>query len=697
MAVPGGGELQRRATACYAQLLALPRRLRRVLQRKLALPLAGVALLLALAQGLGQAATIVVDGTTCTLVDAIKAANTDTAQGGCPAGSGADVLVLEPAGSTVTLTRVDNTTYDPTGLPVVRSVVTIAGQGGTIRREPSAPAFRLLAVNDSGDLTLQDVTVTGGAIVGGYHDSGAVLNRNGTVTIQGSTISGNSRDGVLNLSEDDGHATMTLTQSTISGNSGTGVLNLGEYGGHATMTLTQSTISGNSGTGVQNMTYHGAADVTVIQSHIADNRGRGVSNVAFALKDNDHASATLIQSTISGNTAGGVKNDGGYEAYATMTLTQSTIAGNTASYGGGVLNYYGSLTLTDSTISGNTAGHGGGVFNDLGSVRLTHSTIADNTATDRGGGVVNSAGYSYYRGAWLTLTDSTISGNTAVVGGGVVNAGYEDDSSVTATLIQSTITGNTATTHGGGLYNVRSTLTLTTSIVAINRGGDCRNSADDALITSEGYNLDSDSSCKLTAPTDRPGVDPRLGPLQDNGGPTFTQALLPGSPALDAIPWGAKGCGTTLISDQRWQARPQPAGGACDIGAYEMAVSGQPLSGWVTGLTPHTVVCQNVSTGQAVTLSDPASPWDCEAAGLEVRAGDRVALRVHGSMAKGATDVGGAVVGMAPSSAGCTNLTAGQQVAFQHMVGATAGSCVTAGLVVHPGDLIQISVQGAAE
>jgi hypothetical protein len=148
--------------ACYAQLRALPRRMRRALQRKLALPLAGVALLLALGQGLSQAATIIVDGTTCTLVDAITAANIDAPQGGCPAGSGADTLVLEPPGSTVTLTHVDNTTYGPTGLPVIHSVITIAGQGGTIARAPGAPAFRLLAVSGSGDLSLQDVTVAGG-------------------------------------------------------------------------------------------------------------------------------------------------------------------------------------------------------------------------------------------------------------------------------------------------------------------------------------------------------------------------------------------------------------------------------------------------------------------------------------------------------------------------------------------------------
>ena len=209
--------------------------------------------------------------------------------------------------------------------------------------------------------------------------------------------------------------------------------------------------------------------------------------------------------------------------------------------------------------------------------------------------------------------------------------------------------------------------------------------------------MDGDTSCQLTAPTDRPGVDPLLGPLQDNGGPTVTHALLPVSAAIDAIPWGTNGCGTTLYHDQRWQARPQPAGGRCDIGAYEVEGAGQPLSGWVTGFTPQTVVCTNVTTGQQVTLSAPASPWDCEAAGLGVTSGDRVSQRGQGPVKTDGADVGGAVVGMVPSSGGCTNLTTGQQVTFQHMVGATAGSCVAAGLVVRPGDSVQMHVQGVAE
>jgi hypothetical protein len=403
----------------------------------------------------------------------------------------------------------------------------------------------------------------------------------------------------------------------------------------------------------------------------ADNFGGGLYNGGIL---------TLIHSTVHATTAifgGGLYNGG------TLTLTHSAVSGNsvTATGTGGGIETDGPLTLTASTVSGNSAPHsnGGGIYSILAPVTLTASTVSGNTAS-YGGGVSN--------GGPLTLTASTISGNTAIRGGGVYSAGP-------LTLTASTISGNTAAT-GGGLYKSWHRLTLTSSIVASNPdGGDCYYERGSS--TSHGYNLDSDGSCHLTAPTDLLGQDPLLGPLQDNGGPTYTQALLPGSPAHDAIPWGVNGCGTALVSDQRWQARPQPAGGPCDIGAYEVEVAGQALSGWVTGLTAHTVVCQNVTTGHAVTRSDPASPWDCEAAGLEVTAGDRVALHVRGPVKQGSTDVDGAVTGMAPSSGGCANLTTEQQVTFQHMKGATAASCVAAGLIIHPGDQVQMHVQGAAE
>ena len=121
------------------------------------------------------------------------------------------------------------------------------------------------------------------------------------------------------------------------------------------------------------------------------------------------------------------------------------------------------------------------------------------------------------------------------------------------------------------------------------------------------------------------------------------------------------------------------------------------LGASVSGIIPHTAVCKNITTEQQVTLSHPASTWDCEAAGLPVSSGDRVAMRVQGTVEESAMDVSGVVSGLAPTSGGCTNLTTGQQVKFQDMRGATAASCAFAGLVVQAGHTVQMSVQGTTE
>ena len=123
-------ELLPRVLGYYARLCALPRRTRRALVRQWQRSLSAIALLLALGQAPALAATIDVDGTNCTLADAIRSANTNTAVGGCTKGSGADTIVL-PTGSTQLLTAVDNTTLGPTGLPVpLRSTAFLGREAG---------------------------------------------------------------------------------------------------------------------------------------------------------------------------------------------------------------------------------------------------------------------------------------------------------------------------------------------------------------------------------------------------------------------------------------------------------------------------------------------------------------------------------------------------------------------------------------
>jgi hypothetical protein len=283
-----GGDLFARFAACYAELRALPRSARRTIQRQLArsselaaiLPeylqqggrrlqhrmawsLAGAALLLALGQGVATAATITVttnnpnvaaDGQ-CSLIEAIVNANNDAATyPDCAAGSGADTIVL-PANANVTLSAVDNTTFGPTGLPLITSRITIEGNGATIARQANASPLRLLTVANSGNLTLQSVTLSGGSSSG----NGGGIENSGILTIKNSTISGNASSFGGGLSNFNG--SLTIENSTISGNSanqGGGIFNSADRPIAGSLTITNSTISGNTantGGGLRNSYY----------------------------------------------------------------------------------------------------------------------------------------------------------------------------------------------------------------------------------------------------------------------------------------------------------------------------------------------------------------------------------------------------------------------------------------------------------
>ena len=266
--------------------------------------------------------------------------------------------------------------------------------------------------------------------------------------------------------------------------------------------------------------------------------------------------------------AGGIYNAG------TLTINNSTISNNFAQFryrgfGGGIYNY-GGLTINNSTVSGNGAILGGGIYN-FGTVTISRSTISGNDASDVFG---DAQGGGIYNEGTLTLNNSTLSGNSAnaprglfchaAYGGGIYSA------SETLTVNNSTLSGNYAENcygvgSGGGIYG---NVSLQNTIVANSSyGGNC-----DGTMTSKGYNLSSDGTCNFNNTGDLNNTDPMLGLLQNNGGPTQTQALLSGSPAIDA--GNPNGCtdgnGKLLKTDQRGLPRPdkEDAGG-CDIGAYE--------------------------------------------------------------------------------------------------------------------------------
>jgi hypothetical protein len=383
-------ELLPRFAAAYRQLRTLPRRVQRLLQRHWKQSLAGLALLLVLGTAPALAATITVTTTTpavnngdgfCSLIEALDNAN-DTTDGNvhadCTAGdpTGADTIVL-PANSTHTLTSVNNSTYDDTGLPVVSSEITIKGNDSRITRDSGAPAFRIFAVNSTGSLTLTQTTISGGSTTG---RGGGVYNYRGTVTVTNSTVSGNSADyggGVNNL-----YSTLTVTNSTVSDNSashrGGGVNNL-----YSTVTVTNSTVSGNSASSVGGGVYNGLhSTLTVTNSTVSGNSADysgGVANRRYSI-------LTVINSTVSGNSTS--HSGGGMDNYrATVTVTNSTVSGNSASVnGGGVATSgtFSTFTLTNSTLSGNSSHFAGGVWNGTNSTLTLARTLVSGNITTMG-------------------------------------------------------------------------------------------------------------------------------------------------------------------------------------------------------------------------------------------------------------------------------------------------------------------------
>jgi predicted outer membrane repeat protein len=221
-----------------------------------------------------MAATIIVDETTCTLVDAVTAANLDAATGGCPAGSGPDTIELTVD---VTLTTVNNHAVDcDNGLPAVMSEITVEGGGFTIDRDAAAPPFRFFAVEANGKLTLNELTLRDGESNDYYH--GGAIGNEGILVIENSTLTDNHvpygwGGAISNCC--DGPQTVTLTNVTISDNTaffyGGAICNMS-----GTVTLTNSILSGNGANLVGGNLYSHNGDFTVANSIIAD-AGIGVN------------------------------------------------------------------------------------------------------------------------------------------------------------------------------------------------------------------------------------------------------------------------------------------------------------------------------------------------------------------------------------------------------------------------------------
>ncbi len=283
--------------------------------------------------------------------------------------------------------------------------------------------------------------------------------------------------------------------------------------------------------------------------------------VAAAIYNENMLNFLTNLNVIGDNPATTVIDGGGSETVVLIGGTTVTLSRLTIRNGdGGISNNQGTLTITNCAIVGNNAFQSGAAINSyFGSVTINNSTVSGNLATNSvvfGGGILNEGS--------MTINNSTITRNTVqgeyAAGGDIYNDG-------TLTINNSTITGGIAANGGGGIYNFGA-VSLQNTIVANNpNGGNCS-----GTFTSNGYNLSSDGTCNFNSTGDLNNTDPNLGPLRNNGGPTKTQALLSGSPAIDA--GNPNGCtdssGNLLKTDQRGKPRPdREDSGGCDMGAYE--------------------------------------------------------------------------------------------------------------------------------
>lgn len=270
-------------------------------------------------------------------------------------------------------------------------------------------------------------------------------------------------------------------------------------------------------------------------------------------------------STVAGNQT--PANGGGIYNVESLSLVRSTISDNQAGMaGGGLLSATGTLTASDSSVSGNQALLGGGVALDNNAqAKLERDTLSGNRAQTFGGGIVNMHGSS------LSLTNVTLSGNSASSGGGIASGNYDEpafpvspaDPSLTAVFV--TLAFNHASTSvGGGFYHTAGSAAFINSLFANNTGTSCS-----GTVTGNG-NLTTDATCSFDGPKNLVNVaDPKIGPLQANGGILLTHALLPGSPAIDA---GIVAGAAIPSQDERGKPRPdsdENGAALVDIGAYE--------------------------------------------------------------------------------------------------------------------------------
>ena len=475
----------------------------------------------------------------CTLADAILAANHDRAEGDCPAGRDADIIIL---------TR--DITLDG-GLPKITSAITIEGEGYTISGDNRHRIF----YNDGGALTINDLTMTKGHVEGDIIRNavitlkattaqpvgGAIVNWQGTVTISDSTFNGNSAEwggAIFNAGE------LSIVSSTFSHNSASVGGAIDNWQG--TVTISDSTFSHNSAD------FGGAFDKK--GGAISNNGELSITNSSFRYNsagfggaiNNGAGELSITNSTFRGNSA---EIGGAIHNWDELSITNSTFSLNSARYSGGAIDNMGELSITNSTFSGNSARYSGGAINNDEELSISSSVFSDNSA-EYGGAIIREDGE-------LSIVNSVFSDNSAEERGGAIYNLKGLSIWKELSIINSTFSGNSAK-YGGAIVNVdKGDLSMVNSIIA-GRGRNACSSV--GKLKRNINNFIQDGSCSPAFKG-----DPMLGELvePEDGSPAYFP-LLAGSPAIDAA--DDEYCPAT---DQIGTERPQGAG--CDIGAIEYA------------------------------------------------------------------------------------------------------------------------------
>ncbi len=438
----------------------------------------------------------------------------------------------------------------------------------------NGPGSLRQALADANDGDTIDFSVTGTIRL----NSGELL-VNKSITISGPgadnlSVDGNANSRVFHISSG---ITVIISGLTITNGNACCIfpddVGGGVYNDHATLTLSTCIVSANA----------------------SDNRGGGIfSDGSFG-----SASVVINDSTFIKNSAfsGGAIFSDGNTGTATLEVTTTVVSNNSViADGGGIYNDHAHLTLNNSTVSLNSAdGNGGGGIYNLGNtfngkkgdaiVEVDNCTLSDNSSQANGGGIYNDG--MALGVAHVQIVNSTLSGNSATNdGGGVYNSGAFGDA--TLQIENSTLADNSAQLSGGSIHNfgvlgTDATTDLANTILkAGTPGGTIFN--DRGTVTSEGYNLSSDDAGGLlTGPGDQINTDPLLGPLQDNGGPTFTHKLLKGSPAIDA---GEPGFTPPPQFDQRGPGFDRVVSGRLDIGSFEVQSGVTPTPSPTPSATP---------------------------------------------------------------------------------------------------------------